>query len=112
MPLLTTPQLHGLAPRSTLRSAKPQPAYAVVLHDDALNAIDHAARTLAHTLGILPGAAWGLARQVDRQGNAVVWVGHAAAAHAIARTLTAAGPDPIMSAFGAGPLDVEVVALG
>jgi len=91
---------------------EPEHAYAVVLHDDAFNAIDHAARTLASVLETSSGLAWGLARQVHHHGRVVVWVGSAAAAHTIARRLTAAGPDPIMSAFGARPLKVEVVSTG
>ncbi|MEE9403511.1 MAG: ATP-dependent Clp protease adaptor ClpS [Algisphaera sp.] len=96
------------APKSRPKPPKPAQAHALVLHNDPLNALDFAAHTLTNVLDMTAKEAWRLVRLAHTQGQVVLWVGLQRGAESKARQLMAAGPDPIMSVFGAEPLNVQV----
>ena|SRR5688500_285517 len=88
--------------------AKRQPPYAVVLHNDDVNGMDHVVGALRKVFNYDLIKAIGLMLQAHQTGRSMVWTGTLELAELKADQLRSCGPDPNMRDRGAGPLGVSV----
>ncbi len=97
-------------PRSDTRP-KPQPPYAVVLHNDEVNGIDYVVRTIRKVFGYgMTKAIW-LTLKAHTTGRSHLWTGHKEHAEFKADQMKSCGPDPFMKRKGALPLRVTIEPL-
>ncbi|TGG85798.1 MAG: ATP-dependent Clp protease adapter ClpS [Aphanocapsa feldmannii 277cV] len=60
----------------TVLERKQYPSYKIIVLNDEVNTFQHVVDVLVKYLpGMNPDKAWGLAQEVDREGQAIVWVG-------------------------------------
>jgi ATP-dependent Clp protease adaptor protein ClpS len=97
--------------RGRKSKAKRQPPYAVVLHNDDINGMDHVVGALRKVFNYNLMKAVGLMLQAHQTGRSIVWTGTLEFAELKADQLRSCGPDPNMRERGAGPLGVSVEPL-
>ncbi|MBI1374542.1 MAG: ATP-dependent Clp protease adaptor ClpS [Phycisphaera sp.] len=90
---------------------KHQPAYAVVLHNDAINGFDFVVRTLQKVFGYNTARAFWLTLKAHVAGRSHVWTGHKEHAELKRDQVRSCGPDPQMKHRGAGTLRVTIEPL-
>ena len=62
--------------RDTALQARSYPHYRIIVLDDDVNTFQHVVDCLVRFLpGLTRDQAWAMARQVDGEGSAVVWIG-------------------------------------
>lgn len=88
--------------------AKPQPPYAVILHNDPINGFGYVIGVLRKVFRYGGLRAFTLTLRAHLTGRAAVWVGPLEVAELKADQLRSAGPDPNMVDRGAGPLGVSI----
>jgi len=100
------------APEKRARS-KPrrQPPYAVVLHNDPLNTMDHVVGVLQKVFHYGRFKATWLMLKAHSTGRCVVWSGTLEVAELKADQIRSAGPDPVMKLHGATALSVSIEPL-
>jgi ATP-dependent Clp protease adaptor protein ClpS len=91
--------------------AKRQPPYAVVLHNDDVNGMEHVVGALRKVFNYDLMKAVGLMLQAHQTGRSIVWTGTLELAELKADQLRSCGPDPNMRDRGACPLGVSVEPL-
>ena len=94
-------------PRTEPRS-KPQPPYAVILHNDPINGFGYVVGVLRKVFRYGGMRAFALTLRAHLSGRSAVWTGPLEVAELKADQLRSAGPDPQMVARGAGPLGVSL----
>lgn len=90
---------------------KPQPPYAVILHNDPVNGFDFVIRAICKVFRYGSGKAFWLTLKAHVGGKAVVWTGMLEVAELKAEQLRGAGADPRMMHKGAKPLKVSIEAM-
>ncbi len=90
---------------------KTLPPHAVVLHNDPKNGFDFVITSLMKVFGYNALRAFKLTTTAHLKGRSIVWTGHKEYAELKAQQLKARGPDPVMKAKGARPLNVTVELL-
>ncbi len=101
-------------PKTTTDSrskTKRQPPYAVILHNDNLNGMDHVVAALRKVFHYSRTKAIWLMMKAHVSGRSVVWSGSLEVAELKAEQLKSCGPDPNMKSRGALTLRVTVEAL-
>jgi ATP-dependent Clp protease adaptor protein ClpS len=86
----------------TRSQPKRQPPYAVVLHNDPINGMDHVVRVLNQVFGYGSGRATWMMLQAHVGGRSIVWTGTLEVAELKVEQIHACGPDPRRA--GAQPL--------
>ena len=86
---------------------KPQPPYAVVVHDDPHNGMDFVTLLFCKVFGYDVAKSAHLMMEVHTTGRSIVWTGALEVAELKAEQIKSAGPDPRAKA-GAAPLSVSV----
>ena len=86
---------------------KPQPPYAVIVHDDPHNGMDFVTLLFCKVFGYEVAKAAKLMMEVHTTGRSIVWTGALEVAELKAEQIKSAGPDPRAKA-GAAPLSVTV----
>ena len=97
-------------PKNADPDRKPQPPYAVIVHDDPHNGMDFVVLLFCKVFGYEVAKAAELMMEVHTQGRSIVWTGALEVAELKAEQITSAGPDPRAKA-GTGPLGVTVEPL-
>jgi ATP-dependent Clp protease adaptor protein ClpS len=97
--------------RRAKSNAKRQPPYAVVLHNDDVNGMDHVVGALRKVFNYNLMKAVGLMFQAHQTGRSIVWTGALELAELKADQLRSCGPDPNMRDRGACQLGVTVEPL-
>ena len=87
---------------------KPQPPYAVIVHDDPLNGMDFVVLLFCKVFGYDVAKSSRLMMEVHTTGRSVVWTGALEVAELKADQIKSAGPDPRARDKGATPLGVTV----
>lgn len=105
--LVKTKTKESTKPKTVTRP-KPQPPYAVILHNDPINGFDFVIRTLCKVFHFGSGKAFWLTLKAHVGGHVVVWTGVLEVAELKAEQLRGAGPDPRMMHRGARPLKVSI----
>jgi ATP-dependent Clp protease adaptor protein ClpS len=90
---------------------KRQPQYAVVLHNDDVNGMDHVVRVLRKVFHHGRAKAIWLMLKAHFAGQVMVWTGSLEVAELKADQVRSCGPDPNMKQFGATTLQVSVEPL-
>jgi ATP-dependent Clp protease adaptor protein ClpS len=90
---------------------KPQPPYAIILHNDPINGFDFVIGVLRKVFRYGGLRAFRLTLRAHLSGRAAVWVGPLEVAELKADQIRSAGPDPRKVEVGAGPLGVSLEPL-
>ena len=93
------------------QATRPQPPYAVVLHNDDLNGFDFVIEVLRKVFHYDQVKSLQLTLQAHETGRSVVWSGSLEVAELRADQIRSCGPDPRMAARGALPLRVTLEPL-
>jgi ATP-dependent Clp protease adaptor protein ClpS len=88
-----------------------QPPYAVILHNDDINAIEFVIQVLRKVFGYEVEKCVKLTIEAHEKGRAIVWVGALEVAELKADQIRSCGPDPQQKAKGAQALGVSVEPL-
>jgi len=93
-------------------AAKPKPRqaprYAVILHNDDHNGMDHVILVLQKVFQYEVEKCIQLMLEAHKTGRSVVWTGLLEPAELKADQIRSCGPDPVMKAHGAGTLTVTI----
>lgn len=88
-----------------------QPPYAVVLHNDPKNGMDHVVLVLRKVFGYSRTKSVWLMMKAHVSGKSQVWSGVLEVAELKADQIRSCGPDPAMASQGAGTLSVSIEPL-
>ena len=94
----------------TASQTRPQPPYAVILHNDDVTGMDWVLLVLRKVFGYAVEKCWELMLEAHESGRSVVWVGALEVAELKADLMIGCGPDPAQIERGAEPLRVTVEA--
>lgn len=93
-------------------AAKPKPRqaprYAVILHNDDQNGMDHVILVLRKVFQYEAEKCVQLMMEAHKTGRSVVWTGLLEPAELKADQIRSCGPDPVMKVHGAGTLAVTI----
>ncbi|MCX5659487.1 MAG: ATP-dependent Clp protease adaptor ClpS [Planctomycetota bacterium] len=95
------------SPRPIVRT-RPQPPFAVVLHDDPVNTFEYVVGVLMWVLRCGKNEAFDLTLRAHRTGKSVIWAGTKEHAELKAGQIRSCGPDPATMHRGARPLGVHI----
>ena len=99
-------------PRPTTNAqTKPQPAFAVVLHNDPVNRFEWVVGVLKKVLRCGGPRAFWLVLRTHVTGRAVIWSGSREVAEFKVEQIHAAGADPAKMSSGAQPLSASIEAM-
>ena len=114
--IVTEQQTDDPAPRAERKvhertKPKRQPPYAVILHNDDLNTVEHVIGVLRKVFNYDRTKAVQLTLEAHKTGRSAVWSGTLELAELKADQIRACGPDPEMKASGALALRVTIEPL-
>jgi ATP-dependent Clp protease adaptor protein ClpS len=93
---------------ATNTKPKPQPPYAVILHNDPINGFEYVIGVLRKVFRYGGMRAFVLTLRAHLTGRSAVWIGPLEVAELKADQIRSAGPDPKKIKSGAGPLGVSI----
>lgn len=109
-PLKKPGPLNEKAKQSKTKTRR-QPPYAVVLHNDPHNGMDHVVAVLRKVFGYSRTKCVWLMMKAHVGGKSQVWSGVLEVAELKADQIRSCGPDPVMVSKGAGTLSVSIEPL-